>query len=138
MEATVRKIVETFGRLDCAFNNAGVVIDEAVNLADYTEDAWDQTINVNLKGVWLGMKYQIPAMLENGGGAIVNHASVMGMVLMNASTAEMASIHAFLVAGLANGALRPVIGKELPLSEAARAHHLIMESPACGKIVLIP
>ena len=80
MEAAVRETVEVFGRLDCAFNNAGVVIDEAVNLADYTEDAWDKTIDVNLKGVWLGMKYQIPALLAGGGGAIVNHASVMAMV----------------------------------------------------------
>lgn len=79
-EASVRKTVETFGRLDCAFNNAGVVIDEPVQLADYSEDAWDKTIAVNLKGVWLGMKYQIPAMLENGGGTIVNNASVMGVV----------------------------------------------------------
>lgn len=80
MKAAVQKTVETFGRLDCAFNNAGVVIDEAVNLAEYTEDGWDKTMDVNLKGVWLGMKYQIPAMLENGGGAIANNASVMGMV----------------------------------------------------------
>lgn len=65
-------------------------------------------------------------------------ALVMGMVLMNTSANDMASIHAFLVAGLANGTLRPVVGKELPLAEAAQAHHLIMESPACGKIVLIP
>jgi NADPH2:quinone reductase len=65
-------------------------------------------------------------------------AAVFGMVLMNASPEEMASIHAFLVAGLANGTLTPVIGKELPLAQAAQAHHLIIESSACGKIVLIP
>ena len=62
----------------------------------------------------------------------------MGMVLMNATPAELASIHAFLVAGLGNGTLRPVVGKELPLAEAAQAHHLVMESSAFGKIVLIP
>lgn len=78
--AAVRKTVEAFGRMDCAFNNAGIVIDEPVQLADYDEDAWDKTIAVNLKGVWLGMKYQIAAMLESGGGAIVNSASVMGIV----------------------------------------------------------
>jgi NADPH2:quinone reductase len=60
------------------------------------------------------------------------------MVLMNASSEELASIHAALVAGLANGTLSPVVGKELPLAEAAQAHHLIMESSAYGKIVLIP
>jgi len=92
MKAAVQKTVETYGRLDCAFNNAGVVIDEAVKMADYSEDAWDTTIGVNLKGVWLGMKYQIPAMLEYGGGAIVNHASVMGM-LAGCCRAYVASKH---------------------------------------------
>jgi len=80
MKVAVQKTVETYGRLDCAFNNAGVVIDEPIQLADYDEEAWDKTIDINLKGVWLGMKHQIPAMLENGGGAIVNNASVMGIV----------------------------------------------------------
>jgi NAD(P)-dependent dehydrogenase (short-subunit alcohol dehydrogenase family) len=80
MDAAVRKTVETFGRLDCAFNNAGVVFDEPVPLADYDEQAWDKTMAVNLKGVWLGMKYQIPALLAGGGGTIVNNASVMGVV----------------------------------------------------------
>lgn len=80
MEAAVRKTVETFGRLDCAFNNAGVVIDEPVLLADYAEAAWDKMIAVNLKGVRLGMKHQIPAMLQSGGGAIVNKAAVMEVV----------------------------------------------------------
>ena len=80
VESAVQKTVERFGRLDCAFNNAGIVIDEPVLLADYDEDAWDKTIDVNLKGVWLGMKYQIAAMLKSGGGAIVNNASVMGFV----------------------------------------------------------
>jgi NADPH2:quinone reductase len=65
-------------------------------------------------------------------------AAIFGMVLMNASPKEMTSIHVFLVAGLANSTLTPVIGKELPLAQAAQAHHLIMESSACGKIVLIP
>jgi NADPH2:quinone reductase len=65
-------------------------------------------------------------------------AAVLGMVLMNASKEEIAGIHAFLVAGLGNGTLAPVVGKELTLAEAARAHHLVMESPAYGKIVLIP
>jgi len=65
-------------------------------------------------------------------------AAIFGMVLMNATPAELTSIHAFLVAGLEHKILRPVVGKELPLAEAAQAHHLVMESSAFGKIVLIP
>ena len=59
-----------------------------------------------------------------------------GMVLPNTPPAEMASIHAALVAGLENGTLRPVIGKEFPLSEAAQAHRAVMESGSLGKIAL--
>jgi NAD(P)-dependent dehydrogenase (short-subunit alcohol dehydrogenase family) len=94
-EAAVRRTVEFFGRLDCAFNNAGVVIDELLQLADYSEEAWDTTIAVNLKGVWMGMKYQIPAMLNSGGGAIVNNASVMGVVA-GCCCAYVASKHGVL------------------------------------------
>jgi len=65
-------------------------------------------------------------------------ADIRGMVLPNASAADMASIHAALIAGLENGTLRPVIGKELPLSEAAQAHRAVMEPGALGKIVLVP
>jgi NADPH2:quinone reductase len=61
-----------------------------------------------------------------------------GMVLPNTPPAELASIHAALVAGLENGTLRPVIGKEFPLAEAAQAHRAVMEPGALGKIVLIP
>ncbi len=65
-------------------------------------------------------------------------AAILGMSLINASKEELSGIHAFLVTGLGNGTLRPVVGKELPLAEAVHAHHLIMESSAYGKIVLIP
>jgi NADPH2:quinone reductase len=65
-------------------------------------------------------------------------ADILGMVLMNATEQEMFSIHAALAAGLENSTLSPVIGREIPLQEAARAHHEIMESNAFGKIVLRP
>jgi NADPH2:quinone reductase len=65
-------------------------------------------------------------------------AAILGISLMNVSKEELSSIHAFLVAGLENSTLRPVVGKELPLAEAAQAHHLVMESSAYGKIILIP
>jgi NADPH2:quinone reductase len=64
-------------------------------------------------------------------------AAVLGMVLFNASRQELASIHAGIVAGLENGSLRPVVGKELPLAEAAQAHRAVMEPGAYGKIVLV-
>ena len=65
-------------------------------------------------------------------------AAIIGINLGNASEREQVSLHAALVAGLATGALRPVIGQELPLAEAAKAHHAVIETRAYGKIVLIP
>jgi NADPH2:quinone reductase len=65
-------------------------------------------------------------------------AAVLGMTLWNASRDELASIHAGIVAGLENGSLRPVVGKELPLADAPQAHRAIMEPGAYGKIVLVP
>jgi NADPH2:quinone reductase len=70
--------------------------------------------------------------------AMQRDADIRGMVIPNTPPAEMASIHAALVAGLENGTLRPVIGKEFPLAEAAQAHRAVMEPGAFGKIVLVP
>jgi NADPH:quinone reductase len=69
--------------------------------------------------------------------AMGRDAAILGMTLFNAPPAELASIHAALVAGLANGSLNPVVGREVPLSEAARAHEAQMEPGALGKIVLV-
>ncbi len=71
--------VESYGRLDVLFNNAGVE-GETAPTADCSVENWDRVIDINLKSVFLGMKYAIPAMLKNGGGAIINNASVAGMV----------------------------------------------------------
>jgi NAD(P)-dependent dehydrogenase (short-subunit alcohol dehydrogenase family) len=79
VETLIHKVVETYGRLDYAHNNAGIVGTVAPT-ADSTEEDWDRTIAVNLKGVWLCMKYEIPQMLKHGAGAIVNTASVAGLV----------------------------------------------------------
>jgi NADPH:quinone reductase len=70
--------------------------------------------------------------------AMGREAAILGMTLYNASDKELASMHAAFAAGLANGTLRPVISRELPLAEAAAAHHAVMESSTFGKIVLIP
>jgi NAD(P)-dependent dehydrogenase (short-subunit alcohol dehydrogenase family) len=80
VEAAVRKTVEVFGRLDFAFNNAG--INGEINPVDqYSEEGWDTIIGINLKGVWLSMKYEIPHMLKNG-GVIVNNSSICGFISM--------------------------------------------------------
>jgi NAD(P)-dependent dehydrogenase (short-subunit alcohol dehydrogenase family) len=79
VDTLIRKVVEAYGRLDYAHNNAGIEGDSAPT-ADCTEENWDRTIGINLKGIWLCMKYEIPQMLKHGGGAIVNTASVAGLV----------------------------------------------------------
>lgn len=70
--------------------------------------------------------------------AMGRDASILGMTLMNVNDEDRASIHAALVAGLENGTLKPVVGKEMPLAEAARAHEAVLQPGAFGKIVLIP
>jgi NAD(P)-dependent dehydrogenase (short-subunit alcohol dehydrogenase family) len=79
VEAMINKAVETYGRLDYAFNNAGIEGDIAP-VAECTEENWDRVIAVNLKGVWLCMKYEIRQMLKQRRGAIVNMSSVSGLV----------------------------------------------------------
>lgn len=92
VEALVGQTFEKFGRIDCAFNNAG--IEGAIGpLADLEEADWDRTINVNLKGIFLCMKHEIRAMLVQGKGAIVNTASVAGLVGAGTMPAYAASKH---------------------------------------------
>jgi NAD(P)-dependent dehydrogenase (short-subunit alcohol dehydrogenase family) len=87
--------VSHFGRLDCAFNNAGIEI-EHQRLVDCPEETFDRTLAVNVKGVWLCMKYQLAQMLAQGGGAVVNTASVAGLVAAPKMAAYCASKHAVL------------------------------------------
>lgn len=79
VHAMVEKTVQEYGRLDCAFNNAGIEGETAATAA-CSEENFDRVIAVNLKGVWLCMKYEIPKMLHYGKGAIVNVSSVAGLV----------------------------------------------------------
>jgi NAD(P)-dependent dehydrogenase (short-subunit alcohol dehydrogenase family) len=76
----VAETVRIFGRLDCAYNNAGFGGALFAPLADIPNDQWERTINIDLRGVWLCMKYEIRQMLKQGGGMIVNCASSVGLV----------------------------------------------------------
>lgn len=92
VEALVKRAVETFGRLDFACNNAGIG-GEAALTADYSVDGWNKVIAINLSGVFYGMKYQIPEMLKQGGGVIVNMASILGWVGFATAPAYVAAKH---------------------------------------------
>jgi len=89
--------IVAFGRLDCAFNNAGIagwhVEAAGKKTADWSEEAFDRMIEVNLKGVWLCMRAEIRQMLTQGGGAIVNTASIAGLAGLPTSSAYVAAKH---------------------------------------------
>ena len=95
IEQLVELAVGKYGRLDYAFNNAGVV-EDATSFVDQTSSVFDNIMNINVKGVWLSMKYEIPQMLKNGGGAIVNNSSGLGVIGMPQMPVYIASKHAVL------------------------------------------
>lgn len=100
VKAMVDAAVAAYGRLDCAFNNAGIApyqVDAAGQKThEWSEKSFDRMIEVNLKGVWLSMKFEIPALLAGGGGAIVNTASIAGLVGLKGATAYVAAKHAVI------------------------------------------
>lgn len=79
VKAMIEQTLAKFGRLDFAFNNAGVE-QLMTPLSEQTEETYDQIMDINVKGVWLSLKHEIPAMLKTGGGAIVNNSSVAGLI----------------------------------------------------------
>ena len=87
---------DRFGGLDWAYNVAGVPGDAFAKAAEYSEDAWDETMEINVKGVFLCVKHAIPAMLERGGGAIVNMSSIAGIGGSPGGVAYVASKHAII------------------------------------------
>ncbi|HMI92163.1 MAG TPA: SDR family oxidoreductase, partial [Polyangiales bacterium] len=95
VERVVQRTVEHFGRLDFAFNCAGVGGDMAP-LERTQQDVWDDVMAINARGVWLAMRHEIPALLASGGGAIVNMSSIYGAAGKAAHHAYVASKHAVL------------------------------------------
>jgi NAD(P)-dependent dehydrogenase (short-subunit alcohol dehydrogenase family) len=97
---TVAKVVATYGRLDCAFNNAGIaprhVEARGMKTAEWSEESFDRMIAVNLKSVWLCMKYELLQMKAQGGGSIVNTSSILGLVALPNGIAYTAAKHAVI------------------------------------------
>jgi NAD(P)-dependent dehydrogenase (short-subunit alcohol dehydrogenase family) len=88
VENMIRQAEQAFGKLDVLFNNAGIFPDEDSSVVDTPEDVWDQVMNVNLKGVYLGCRFGIPALQRSGGGSIINTASFVALV--GAATPQIA------------------------------------------------
>jgi NAD(P)-dependent dehydrogenase (short-subunit alcohol dehydrogenase family) len=89
----MQKVVEKFGRLDFAFNNAGIEPRKPAPTADYDLDEWERIIDIDLRGVFLCMKHEIPLILKQGGGAIVNTSSGAGVIGIKGSPAYTAAKH---------------------------------------------
>lgn len=110
VENAIQRTLQEYGRLDYAFNNAGIDGEQA-STNECTEANWDKVIAVNLKGVWLCMKYQIPQMLKQGSGVIVNCSSVAGLMGFAGIPAYTASKHG--VIGLTKAAALELASKQI-------------------------
>lgn len=129
VERVVAETVKQFGRLDIAFNNAGVE-EHPAPLADKTADLYDMVFNINVKGVLLSMKYEIPAMLKNGGGSIINTSSVAGHIGMGGIPIYVASKHA--VEGLTKSVALEFAKQGIRVNAVAPA---AIETPMFGRFV---
>ena len=95
VKSLIEKTIDSYHRLDYAFNNAGIEQTMAP-LTEQKVEEFDQIMNINVRGVWLAMKYEIPVMLKSGGGAIVNNSSVAGIMGFPQMAIYIASKHAVL------------------------------------------
>jgi NAD(P)-dependent dehydrogenase (short-subunit alcohol dehydrogenase family) len=93
VKAALEQTADTFGRLDFAFNNAGIEPKKPAPTAEYDEEEWNRIIDIDLRGVFLCMQHEIPLILKSGGGAIVNTSSGAGVIGIKGSPAYTAAKH---------------------------------------------
>jgi len=111
VQTALNNTIGAFGRLDFAFNNAGIEPKNPAPTADYEEEEWNRIIDIDLRGVFLCMKHEIPLMLKQGGGAIVNTSSGAGIIGIKGSPAYTAAKHG--VIGLTRAAALDYAGQNI-------------------------
>ncbi len=145
VKAMIAQTVDTFGRLDYAFNNAGIEGASAIT-HEVSEENWDKVLGINLKGVWLCMKYQLPHMLRQGKGAIVNCSSIAGLIGFPNIAAYTASKHGILgltktaaleyaKSGIRINAVCPGVIKTPMIDRFLEKNHMSEEAMAAGEPV---
>ena len=133
VESLIEKTVAAFGGLDCAFNNAGIEGNWAP-ITEQTEEDWDRTVDINLKGTWLCVKFEIRQMLKQGrAGAIVNNSSVAGFIGGRGTTTYSATKHG--VIGLTKAAAIEVAGNGIRVNVVCPA---VIETPMADRLFGAP